>query len=90
MDLNRLPDALRPTELNDFSDLFHEADGRVNRPLVTVLVLALLLTVGHFAYETLMNPAALATAATTEPAGTHGGQGAWPAAAAESQIPGKG
>jgi hypothetical protein len=90
MDLNRLPDALRPTELNDFSDLFREPDGRVNRPLVTALVLALMLTVGHFAYEAL-NPAPLATAAiTTQPAGAHGSPSAWPAAAAETPLPGKG
>lgn len=62
---DRLPDALRPTELNDFSDLFREPDGRVNRPLVAVLLLALLLTAGHFTYHAF-NPAPLATAATAD------------------------
>lgn len=59
-----MPDALRPTELNDFSDLFREPDGRVNRPLVVVLLLALLLTAGHFTYQAL-NIAPVATASTT-------------------------
>ena len=62
---DHLPDALRPTEINDFSDLFREPDGRVNRPLIAVLVLALLLTAGHFTYQAV-NTAPLATASTAD------------------------
>jgi hypothetical protein len=65
MEPNRLPDALRPTELNDFSDLFREPDGRVNRPLVVVLLLGLLFTAGHFTYQAL-HSAPLATASTAD------------------------
>ena len=41
------PEALRCTELHDFSDL-RGADGRINRPLIAALVLATVLTIGHF------------------------------------------
>jgi hypothetical protein len=41
------PDALRCTELHDFSDL-RDPDGGVNRPLIIVLVIAAVLTIGHF------------------------------------------
>jgi hypothetical protein len=41
------PEALRCPELHDFSDL-RESDGRVNRPLIAVLVLTAALTIGHF------------------------------------------
>jgi len=41
------PEALRCPELHDFSDL-RDPEGRVNRPLIVVLALAAVLTVGHF------------------------------------------
>ncbi len=41
------PEALRCPELHDFSDL-RARNGRVNRPLIGVLALAAVLTIGHF------------------------------------------
>ena len=43
-------DVLQPTPLHDFSDLFRELDGRLNRPLIVVLIVAVLLTIGHLSY----------------------------------------
>jgi hypothetical protein len=71
MGSDRLPDALRPTELNDFSDLFREPDGRLNRPLIAVLLIGLMLTAGHFTYEALTT-APLATASATAQPGEAG------------------
>ena len=44
-----VPDALRCPELHDFSDL--SGIVRTNRPLVVVLAIAAMLTIGHFAYR---------------------------------------
>jgi hypothetical protein len=41
------PDALRCPELHDFSDL-RDPSSRVNRPLIVVLAVAAVLTIGHF------------------------------------------
>ena len=46
------PEALRCPELHDFSDL-RGTDGRIDRPVIIVLALAALLTIGHFLYHGL-------------------------------------
>jgi hypothetical protein len=46
------PEALRCPELHDFSDL-HGANGRIDRPIIIVLAVAALLTIGHFLYHGL-------------------------------------
>lgn len=48
------PDALRCPELHDFSDLADVV--RTNRPLVVVLAIAAMLTIGHFAYRSDVAP----------------------------------
>ncbi|HEY8289785.1 MAG TPA: hypothetical protein VIG49_10985 [Acetobacteraceae bacterium] len=63
-----LPDALRPTELHDFGDLFRERHGRLNRPLMVMLAAALLLAAGHFAYHSLNVTQSAAASATGQQA----------------------
>jgi hypothetical protein len=50
IDSAQAADVLQPTALHDFSDLFRELDGRLNRPLIVVLIVAVLLTIGHLSY----------------------------------------
>ena len=50
IDSAQAADAQRPTALHHFSDLFRQLDGRLNRPLIVALIVAVLLTIGHFKY----------------------------------------
>jgi len=50
IDSAQAADVLQPTALHDFSDLFRELDGHLNRPLIVALIVAVLLTIGHLGY----------------------------------------
>jgi hypothetical protein len=63
------PEALRCPELHDFSDL-RDGAGRVNRPLIVALVLAAVLTIGHFVQPTQSPaPTPVAQQTTTQASG---------------------